>query len=95
MKFIFDTINKLNINEPWNLLKLYKRDFKITLLHYPDFETYAYPALHTSITTDLDELTKRKANYQKYENPWNIRINLLNLIVAKSLILFNAPTIVI
>lgn len=69
LNFIFDIINKLNINEPWNLLKLYKRDFKITLLHYPDFETYAYPALHTSITIDLDELTKRKANYQQSENP--------------------------
>lgn len=69
LNFIFDTIGKLNINEPWNLIKLYKRDFKITLLHYPDFETYAYPALHTSITIDLVELTKRKANYQKSENP--------------------------
>jgi len=69
LSYIFDTINKLNITEPWNLLKLYKRDFKITLLNYPDFDTYAYPALHTSITIDLEELTHRKANYQKSENP--------------------------
>ncbi|PKH87335.1 DNA phosphorothioation-associated putative methyltransferase [Colwellia sp. Bg11-28] len=69
LSYILDTINKLNITEPWNLLKLYKRDFKITLLNYPDFDTYAYPALHTSITIDLEELTKRKANYQKSDNP--------------------------
>jgi DNA phosphorothioation-associated putative methyltransferase len=69
LSYIFDTINKLNITEPWNLLKLYKRDFKITLLNYPDFDTYAYPALHTSITIDLEEQTKRKANYQKSDNP--------------------------
>ncbi|MBA6364076.1 DNA phosphorothioation-associated putative methyltransferase, partial [Colwellia sp. BRX8-8] len=40
-----------------------------TLLHYPDFDAYAYPALNTSITIDLEELTKRKANYQKSDNP--------------------------
>jgi len=66
---IFDNINKLSITDPWNLLKLYKRDFKITLLNYPDFDTYAYPALHTSITIDVEEQTKRKANYQQSENP--------------------------
>jgi len=69
LSYILNTNNKLNINEPWNLLKLYKRDFKITLLNYPEFDTYAYPALHTSITIDLEELTHRKANYQKSENP--------------------------
>ncbi len=66
---VFNNINKLDITEPWNLLKLYKRDFKITLLNYPDFDTYAYPALHTSITIDVEEQTKRKANYQQSENP--------------------------
>ena len=69
VNLIFDSIEKLNITEPWNLLKLYKRDFKITLLNYPDFDSYAYPALHTSITIDIEEHTKRKANYQQSENP--------------------------
>lgn len=69
VNLIFDSIKILNIIEPWNLLKLYKRDFKITLLNYPDFDTYAYPALHTSITIDLEEQTQRKANYQKSDNP--------------------------
>ena len=69
VNLIYNSIERLNITEPWNLLKLYKRDFKITLLNYPDFDTYAYPALHTSITIDIEEQTKRKANYQKSENP--------------------------
>ncbi|MBA6357901.1 MULTISPECIES: hypothetical protein [unclassified Colwellia] len=69
LSYILDTINKLNITEQWNLLKLYKRDFKITLLNYPDFDTYAYPALHISITIDLEEQTQRKANYHKSDNP--------------------------
>lgn len=69
VNLVFDNIKQLNITESWNLLKLYKRDFKITLLNYPDFDTYAYPALHTSITIDLEEQTHRKANYQKSDNP--------------------------
>tara|TARA_R110001583_G_scaffold47238_2_gene147984 strand:+ start:607 stop:2682 length:2076 start_codon:yes stop_codon:yes gene_type:complete len=69
VNLIFDSIKKLNITESWNLIKLYKRDFKITLLNYPDFDTYAYPTLHTSITIDIEEQTKRKANYQQSENP--------------------------
>lgn len=66
---VYSQIKSLNITETWNVLKLYKRDFKITLLDYPDFDTYAYPALHTSITIDIEEQTKRKANYQNSENP--------------------------
>ena len=69
LNYILDTINKLKITDPWNLLKLYKRDFKITLLNYPDFDTYAYPTLHMSITIDLEEKAHRRANYQKSENP--------------------------
>jgi hypothetical protein len=65
--FILDNVNKLGITEPWNLLKLYKRDFKITILNYPDFDTYAYPAIHTSITNRLRRAKKRKANNQKSE----------------------------
>jgi len=68
-KLVFDNIKQFEITECWNLLKLYKRVFKITLLNYPDFDNYAYPALHTSITIDIEEQTKRKANYQKSENP--------------------------
>lgn len=53
----------------WNILKLYKRDFKIAFLSYPDFESYSYPALKHSYTIDLSKLSVRKASYEKSDNP--------------------------
>ena len=69
LQFIHQVISTLKLTVDWNLLKLYKRDFKVTLLHYPDFDDYAYPALVQSTTIDLTELTYRTANYTKSENP--------------------------
>ncbi|TMN32461.1 hypothetical protein CWB94_23970, partial [Pseudoalteromonas piscicida] len=43
--------------------------FKLTLLYYPDFETYAYPQLHTSITVNLLENTFKITDYQSSNNP--------------------------
>ena len=59
---------KIN-NAEWNLVKFYKRDFKMAFLSYPDFESYAYPALKQSITVDLLKLSHRKADYSKSDNP--------------------------
>jgi len=56
-------------SDEWNLLKLYKRDFKVAFLFYPDFESYAYPTLEQSITVDLLKLSHRKADYSKSDNP--------------------------
>jgi len=56
-------------NDDWNIIKYYKRDFKLTLLNYPDFFDYPYPALHQSYTIDLFKLAVRKANYTDSENP--------------------------
>nr|WP_305792701.1 DNA phosphorothioation-associated putative methyltransferase [Sedimenticola hydrogenitrophicus] len=53
----------------WNIAKFNKRDFKITLLHYPQFDSYAYPALHESHTIDLSKFSVRKANYSSSDNP--------------------------
>lgn len=53
----------------WNILKLYKRDFKVAFLNYPDFDTYSYPALNHSYTVDLAKLTVRKASYENSDNP--------------------------
>lgn len=53
----------------WNLVKFSKRDFRLTLLHYPDFDTYAYPALALSTTIDLSHLQVRKADYSSSDNP--------------------------
>jgi DNA phosphorothioation-associated putative methyltransferase len=53
----------------WNLLKLYKKDFKLSLLHYPTFFDEPYPQLHRSYTIDLTKLSVREANYKNSENP--------------------------
>jgi len=59
---------KIDRNE-WNLLKFFKRDFKLTYLHYPDFEVYAYPPLKKSHSVDLEKLSFRTVNYADSPNP--------------------------
>ena len=59
---------KLDENE-WNILKFSKRDFKITLLNYPDFFTIAYPALNHSYTINLTNKTVRESSYKNSDNP--------------------------
>jgi len=53
----------------WNILKFYKKDFKIAFLNYPTFEDDSYPALHMSQITDLEKQTIRKSDYSKSDNP--------------------------
>ena len=53
----------------WNIVKYYKRDFKLSLLHYPAFDQSPYPSLHRSFTIDLEKLTMRESNYVNSENP--------------------------
>ena len=55
--------------DDWNIIKLNKRDFKITFLNYPNFETSGYPTLQHSFTVDLNKLTVRKASYEQSDNP--------------------------
>ncbi len=53
----------------WNIIKFYKKDFKITFLNYPDFEDESYPELKNSQIVDLEKQTTRKSNYSKSKNP--------------------------
>lgn len=55
--------------DDWNIIKFYTRDYKITFLNYPTFETYSYPALSQAFTVDLAKLKVRKANYSESTNP--------------------------
>lgn len=59
---------KISDNQ-WQLLKLYRRDFKLSLLCYPTFFEEPYPPLHHSYTIDLAKLNVREAKYSKSENP--------------------------
>ena len=53
----------------WHLVKLFKNDFRLSLLSYPTFYTDSYPALRKSVTVDLNKLTHRVTTYQDSDNP--------------------------
>lgn len=65
-----ETIEALKLTKiKWNIIKYYKNDYKISLLHYPDFDTYAYPSLVKSTTIDVETSTFTESQYDKSENP--------------------------
>ncbi|WP_052748958.1 DNA phosphorothioation-associated putative methyltransferase [Arsukibacterium ikkense] len=53
----------------WNVVKLFKADFRLSLLHYPDFYSDAYPALKQSVSVDLAKLQHRVTRYDDHDNP--------------------------
>jgi len=55
--------------QDWDVIKLYKRDFKLTFLSYPFFDTHSYPALKRSLVIDLERQTTRKTSYESSQNP--------------------------
>lgn len=69
-QFLSQIITHLDLNQhQWNLVKLYKRDFKLSLLNYPRFFEDAYPSLHESHTVDLVKSTVHSSNYYNSDNP--------------------------
>ncbi|MDO6610513.1 DNA phosphorothioation-associated putative methyltransferase [Shewanella sp. 1_MG-2023] len=68
--FIYAVGNALNIEQDhWDLVKLNKNEFKLSLLSYPTFFTEAYPALTQSLTIDLVKLSHRITKYEESDNP--------------------------
>lgn len=68
--FIYAVGNALKVEQDsWNLVKLNKNEFKLSLLSYPTFFTEAYPALTQSVTIDLVKLTHRITKYEESDNP--------------------------
>ena len=52
-QFALAVANALKIdNNAWNIIKLSRRQFALSLLNYPSFYTDAYPALNSSISVD-------------------------------------------
>ncbi|WP_182008419.1 DNA phosphorothioation-associated putative methyltransferase [Vibrio sp. B1FLJ16] len=56
-------------DESWNLVKLFKKEFRLSLLHYPDFYTDSYPALRQSLNVDLSKLSHKITSYKDADNP--------------------------
>lgn len=55
--------------EQWNIIKLSKTQFQLSLLNYPDFFDLPYPELSQSISVDLARLSHKVLHYNKDENP--------------------------
>lgn len=55
--------------EEWNLVKLAKREFQLSLLYYPTFFIESYPALVKSVAVDLIKLKHRVIEYDSKDNP--------------------------
>ncbi len=56
-------------DEQWDLVKLFKNQFRLSLLSYPDFYTDSYPALKQSLNVDLSKLKHKITTYENSENP--------------------------
>lgn len=69
-RFIPAVANALKLpNEQWNLIKLFKNEFRLSLLSYPEFYSDSYPVLEQSLNVDLDKLTHKVTCYRTSENP--------------------------
>ncbi|MFS1914782.1 MULTISPECIES: DNA phosphorothioation-associated putative methyltransferase [unclassified Vibrio] len=69
-QFIPAVAKAVNLDEEeWNLVKLFKKEFRLSLLHYPDFYTDSYPALEQSLNVDLSKLSHKITGYLESENP--------------------------
>ncbi|MBA6362021.1 hypothetical protein H4J49_19665, partial [Colwellia sp. BRX8-6] len=70
VKFITIVAKALKVDdENWNLVKVFRKDFRLSLLNYPLFFEDSYPALEQSVNVDLTKLSHRITNYSKQDNP--------------------------
>lgn len=70
VKVIVNIAKALKIEESdWNLVKVFKKDFRISLLNYPDFFEDSYPCLTKSVNIDLTKLKHRVTDYSEADNP--------------------------
>lgn len=53
----------------WNVIKLFTRDFKISLLDYPEFFDSEFPRLKSSCSIDMAQSTYKKIQYKEKGNP--------------------------
>lgn len=69
-KFIPAVARAVNLpDEQWNLIKLFKNEFRLSLLNYPNFYSDSYPVLEQSLNVDLSKLSHKVTCYRSSENP--------------------------
>ena len=66
---ISEVREKLDKSGEFNVLKLHKRQFRISLLSYPDFDSIAHPPLKKSILADLEKGSSKEATFNQGVNP--------------------------
>ena len=67
---IKDSIVKLSLQSfEYQVLKFFKRDFKLSLLAYPDFLDQPFPVLQRSCTLDLSKVSFRLTSFSSSKNP--------------------------
>lgn len=55
--------------DSWDVVKLSRKSFSLSLLSYPGFFNDSYPALIRSVTVDLAKLSHKVIDYNNYDNP--------------------------
>lgn len=69
-QFIPAVAKAVNLDDDhWNLVKLFKKEFRLSLLHYPDFYTNSYPILKQSLNVDLSKIHHKILSYEGSDNP--------------------------
>ncbi|MCZ2723589.1 DNA phosphorothioation-associated putative methyltransferase [Marinomonas sp. 15G1-11] len=70
VKFIKVVAQALKVNEEdYDLIKLFKNEFRLSLLSYPAFYTDSYPSLKQSVSVDLVKLSHKVTRYENTDNP--------------------------
>jgi DNA phosphorothioation-associated putative methyltransferase len=69
-KFVKVVAQALKVpDSDWNIVKLGRKEFRLSLLDYPSFYTESYPSLRQSVTVDLAKLQQRVTRYDGNDNP--------------------------
>lgn len=69
-RFVFGLATTLDLTETdWDVIKLFKHHFKVSLLSYPDFYIEPYPELKKAYTVDLEALKTKESCYLNSKNP--------------------------
>lgn len=69
-KFIPAVARAVNLpDDQWNLIKLFKNEFRLSLLNYPNFYSDSYPVLEQSLNVDLSKLSHKVTCYRSSDNP--------------------------
>ncbi len=70
ISFVFAVGKAVGLPEDqWNLVKFFKKEFRLSLLHYPTFYQDSYPALKQSLNVDLTKLSHKITCYADSDNP--------------------------